>query len=587
MNRPTRISDVSRDLADRALEVCRHLLPNGRQQGQEYECGNVGGEAGKSLKVHLTGDKAGVWGDFAAGQSGDLIDLWAACCNLDKLGAAKEASEWMGRPFEERKAYKRPEPAGEDPDSVAAVGNYLREERGLSHDALTLYQVKANARGEMIFPSYRDGELISQKYINIKRAEDGKKIIRRDKDSEPCLFGWQAIAPDATEVTICEGEIDALSLWMMGIPALSVPIGAGVGGKHTWIEGERERLARFERIYLCMDMDEEGQKAAQDIAARLGVRRCYLVELPLKDANECLLAGLNAEDYFAAAAPLPDPDPAPVGFRWLSVSEILEPLPPVSWKVEGIHLAAGRPFMFAGYGASMKTLTCQALAVAAAAGEKVWGHFPTPGPLRVRHVDSEQGVSATRRRYQRLIFAANLTADQLGNRLQVVSFPPVHLSQPGAESAWRGAAEGCDILILDSLRALTPGVDENSSEIRRCLDPLTRISEETGCAIVLVHHAKKSGQADQSTSVTERLRGSSGIFDACGAVFFLDGKGQEPRKVEQVKTPADAAGGIIEPFWLAVEDVPNDKGDPFAGVRVFHQTSQDTPRKGAGMGGGL
>jgi replicative DNA helicase len=36
----------------------------------------------------------------------------------------------------------------------------------------------------------------------------------------------------------------------------------------------------------------------------------------LKDANECLLAGLNAEDYFAAAAPLPDPDPAPVVIPW-------------------------------------------------------------------------------------------------------------------------------------------------------------------------------------------------------------------------------------------------------------------------------
>jgi twinkle protein len=30
----------------------------------------------ESLKVHLTGDKAGIWQDFATGEGGDLLDLW-------------------------------------------------------------------------------------------------------------------------------------------------------------------------------------------------------------------------------------------------------------------------------------------------------------------------------------------------------------------------------------------------------------------------------------------------------------------------------------------------------------------------------
>lgn len=40
---------------------------------------DTAGESGKSLKVCIGGDKAGLWKDFATEQSGDLIDLWAAC----------------------------------------------------------------------------------------------------------------------------------------------------------------------------------------------------------------------------------------------------------------------------------------------------------------------------------------------------------------------------------------------------------------------------------------------------------------------------------------------------------------------------
>jgi hypothetical protein len=298
-----------------------------------------------------------------------------------------------------------------------------------------------------------------------------------------------------------------------------------------------------------------------------------IIEDARKDAEEAARPGADPADMQRRQRErLGDESPVVAQrVEWVGVSEILSDLEPVEWLIEGIQLAAGRPFMLAGFGGSMKTLTCQALAVAAAAGKPIWGHFPPARALHVRHVDWEQGLRDTRSRYQRLMFADNLHADDIGDRLQLVSFPPINLSKPEHEAAWRRAAEGCDILILDSLRAMTPGVDENSSDIRRCLDPLTKISSETGCAIVLIHHAKKLGKqenGEERLSTAERVRGSSGIFDACGAVFFLDGRDQEPRKVEQVKTPAGAAGGSIKPFWLTVTDIPNSSGNMKAGVQL-------------------
>src|SRR5262249_48631484 len=119
--------------------------------------------------------------------------------------------------------------------------------------------------------------------------------VRVEPDCEPVLFGWQAIDPEAREVTITEGELDAMSAFDYGWPALSVPFGGGKGDKQRWIESEFERLLRFETIYLALDNDAEGEAAAEEIANRLSRHRCRRVILPRKDLNECRQAGISSD----------------------------------------------------------------------------------------------------------------------------------------------------------------------------------------------------------------------------------------------------------------------------------------------------
>lgn len=305
------ITEVSRMLADRVLSVCEHLLPGGRAHGAEYETGDLGGGQGKSLKVRLTGEKTGLWSDFAAGQSGDLLDLWRMARGLDMRDAIREACEWLGVDFgfktkNKPREFSRPDPIGEPLVDHPSVWQYLKR-RGLSEEVLNLYRVRGRGNRQMVFPYMRGNQLFQQKRIDIERDEKGKKRVSVDKDCMPCLFGWQAIDPNARDVTICEGEIDACSLWMLGYPALSVPFGGGVGAKQQWIEHEWENLAQFDTIYLAMDMDEEGQAAAIEIAGRLGLHRTRIVSMPRKDANECLLAGDDLEVAFRDARSI-DPD---------------------------------------------------------------------------------------------------------------------------------------------------------------------------------------------------------------------------------------------------------------------------------------
>ena len=54
-----RALDIAAALSAQVETVVRHLLPNGRRVGQEWRVGGIEGEAGKSMGVHMTGEKAG------------------------------------------------------------------------------------------------------------------------------------------------------------------------------------------------------------------------------------------------------------------------------------------------------------------------------------------------------------------------------------------------------------------------------------------------------------------------------------------------------------------------------------------------
>ena len=167
--------------------------------------------------------------------------------------------------------------------------------RGLTDETMAAYRIGYRA-GHIVFPFFADGKLAMVKELAIERVNGKKDIRPTSKDQRPVLFGWQAIPTLSRSVTICEGEIDAMTLFQYGFPALSVPFGGGAGNKQQWIEHEFENLERFDTIYLAMDGDEEGASATLEIARRLGLHRCRIVRLPFKDANECLQQGISKDE---------------------------------------------------------------------------------------------------------------------------------------------------------------------------------------------------------------------------------------------------------------------------------------------------
>src|SRR5205823_789977 len=76
------------------------------------------------------------------------------------------------------------------------------------------------------------------------------------------------------------------------------------------------------------------------------------------------------------------------------------------------------------------------------------------------------------------------------------------------------------LVVLDSFRRIAPGVDENdSAKVSAFFTPLRRITVETGCAILVLHHPKKR-QADGPTEAGELVRGSGDFSAAVDATLF-------------------------------------------------------------------
>lgn len=264
-------------------------------------------------------------------------------------------------------------------------------------------------------------------------------------------------------------------------------------------------------------------------------------------------------------------------FEWLDASFILDDLPPIRWIVRDLQICPGRPAVLAGYGASGKTLALQSLAMAAATGRPAWGQFRTDRRMSVRHVDYEQGSYGTKKRYKRLCAGLDISREEVEDmvsegRFGVIILPRIYLTDPDAEDVLKRSFDGVDLVLLDALRGATPGADENDSSVREYVDRLTRVSEQIGTAFLFLHHAGKTneGQSD----ARQKLRGSSGIFDASGSAFVLFGERGEPKRVQHVKGAAEAEGHGVDDFYLDIQDVEIG-GNKTAGVRVVCQSPEE------------
>lgn len=98
----TERDEIKARLIGELPRLIREKLPDARQSGTEYRVGSLSGEKGGSLSIETSGSGAGQWQDFATGDKGDALDLFARLEGLPEGTAfpevLKAARAYLGMP---------------------------------------------------------------------------------------------------------------------------------------------------------------------------------------------------------------------------------------------------------------------------------------------------------------------------------------------------------------------------------------------------------------------------------------------------------------------------------------------------------
>lgn len=541
-------ADLAAMLARDAEGVARMLLPQGRKDGSEWRAGSADGEAGKSLGVHLTGQKAGVWCDFAAGEGGDLLDLWAAVNNIGIGEACRQVREYLG--IREARVDNPPREYARPPrDGIKGLTEthraWLCDSRQLPADSVKAYRL-ASKGDEIMFPSLVDGELVAAKYRRLPKS------FRVDANCEPVLFGWQAIPASARSVVIVEGELDAVAMHALGQPALSVPFGGGTGDKQAkWIASEFDRLAVFDRIYLALDMDGPGQEATAEIVKRLGRERCFVLELPHKDANACLLSGVSVAQMAAIVKCAKTMDPEALRNAGEFTEDVLK-----EFAKAGVDYGIAMPWEKLAH-----KLVIRMGEVVVLAGINGHGKSEVAGQITVNAVRNGWRSCVASMEFRPPKWLKRMVRQGAGRADPSQSFVE-HTMRWLAESLWvfdaTGTAKadqiietfvyaakryGVNLFVIDNLAKCGFDEDDYNGQ-KNFVDRLTDFAKEQDVAVLLVAHMKK--QADENHDGGKMgVKGSGAITDMVDTTLSIWRNKPKEEKVRKLESIGGVPDGEI------------------------------------------
>ncbi len=236
-------------------------------------------------------------------------------------------------------------------------------------------------------------------------------------------------------------------------------------------------------------------------------------------------------------------------WRPYSSSDIfLADLPEIPMLIAGLDIGPGRPNGFVGGPGSGKTLTAIACGLGVATGKAVFGEMAVGERGRVVHITYDMGVRAVALRYRQLANGMGIRPEEVEGQILVCAHPKITLNSPGALEEFANLLRGFSLCILDNARDAAPGADENDSTFGQYLTLFGSACEAAGTVGLYLHHTRKS--TDEMTSGS--LRGSSAILAASGAIWGLEGEGDEARTMRHLR-PHDMSDGLLEPLSLIVE----------------------------------
>jgi hypothetical protein len=187
------------------------------------------------------------------------------------------------------------------------------------------------------------------------------------------------------------------------------------------------------------------------------------------------------------------------------------------WAEGGVGIVGGEPKCCKSYLA----LDC---AVAVASGRPALGRFSVKEPGRVLLFAAEDALGVVKKRLAGIAEAADVSFSEL--EVFVITVPQLRLDLEADRQRLQATVEQLQprLLVLDPFVRLHR-IDENlAHDVSPILGYLRGLQRAYGCAVMLVHHAKKGASGARGG---QALRGSSELHAWGDSNLYLKRKGQE------------------------------------------------------------
>ena len=407
---------------------------------------------------------------------------------------------------------------------------------------------------------YKDGDTLRFPYYSSGGKIQGFKVKNKQKEfyyegnPTDTLFGQNLFKDKGKRIVLCEGELDALSLYeaMPGWAACS--ISHGCAGAKKDIQKQIPYLQGYEEIVLFFDNDSHGKEATEEVASILppGKVKIALLDTKYKDASDALQANdaqavrkaiWNAKTY--------TPDGIVSGKELKKI--VTTPTKPCDheypWK--GLQEMSG--------GVEYGTLVC--ITAGTGIGKSSWSkqlcaHFldkkERVGYLALEESNKQTGLGLMstalgkafhigehdrkdlEKAYDKTIANWNLFLfDGFGSYEADIIYNRIEYLACGLE---------CRIIFLDHLSILLSGqvLDNEQKAISIVMTKLRSLVERTGITLFLVSHLRRTmsdTNHEEGARVTlGQLKGSSTISQISDQVFALERNQQAEGEFESSTT---------------------------------------------------
>lgn len=167
--------------------------------------------------------------------------------------------------------------------SGSPAEEYLMTTRRLSADSLASFRLGYVAsplpgheqyRGKLVIPYLTRAGVVSLRYRRL--GDGGGPKYQSELGAETRIYNPEGFFRHERFICVCEGEIDTITAWQCGLPAVGVP------GARAWQGFMRRAFDGYDSVFFLADKDDkqgDGEDFAEKAAGMVKNGRIILMEM--------------------------------------------------------------------------------------------------------------------------------------------------------------------------------------------------------------------------------------------------------------------------------------------------------------------